>query len=248
MKNKKAVPIIIIAVLGVIILIFSIIIVCLLINGKNTSDKPEKEEYTDYSPEEWYTSASDENVSFTDESDETGDAVIFLDPSDSEILIAEAIYVVSGTPKGKGTEMRTLASSKSSSKGTLPEGTYVRVLSDNENNETGYVQVLAYIDPMDIHCFVKKEYLKFSEFPYYYETPSENTRYVSYNTPGHAGINMRKEPNSSSECVVTMDEGTPVFIAEPYSSENNGYVKVGCDEYSSGNTIYGWVLSKYLEK
>ncbi len=167
-------------------------------------------------------------------------------PSGNTVLIAEGLYVIRNTPNNKGAKMMNLATSSSTVKGTLAEGTVVRVLSDNTSNKTGYVQVLAYKDPMDEHCFIKKEYLTFKEYPNHYSPPTSNTRYVSYNTPAHAGINMRTAPSSSAELVVLLSEGTPVFIAEPYSSSNHGYIKVGCEEFPSGEPLYGWVLYDYL--
>ncbi len=167
-------------------------------------------------------------------------------PSTNTVLISEGLYIISNTPNGSGTQMKKYPTSSSASKGTIREGTLVRVLSDDASNQTGYVQVLAYTDPMDTHCFIRKDHLTFKGYPNYYTAPTSNSRHISYNTPGHAGVNMRTAPSSTAGNLGILEEGTPVFIAEPYSSANNGYIKVGCDETAAGETIYGWVLYNYL--
>lgn len=67
---------------------------------------------------------------------------------------------------------------------------------------------------------------------------------ITYNTPGHAGLNIRSLPTYYSDKIATLKEGTKVTLIEDSNNGKNGYVHVsfssvcGIDE--------GWVLSAYL--
>lgn len=249
-SNNKVLIVTLVIIVGVIMLLLFSILGIIFIGGVAFLGSSDSETTTQnnsydnsveiYQPEIVTDYSYDETTTHEDETTQAPK------PSTNLVLISDGLYIVSNTPNGSGTQMKEYPTSTSASEGTISEGTLVRVLSDDASNQTGYVQVLAYTEPMDTHCFIRKDHLTFKGYPNYYTAPSSTTRHISYNTPGHAGVNMRTAPSSTAENLGVLEEGTPVFIAEPYSSANNGYVKVGCDEFPAGETIYGWVLYNYL--
>ena len=259
-NNKPLVTILVIIVSVVTLLLFSILGIILIggffsftsSDSERVTNSPSSEDSKDiYSPESITEYFYDDTTEYTESTTRKNETTTVPEvtqprPSTNTVLISEGLYIISNTPNGSGTQMKKYPTSTSASKGTIREGTLVRVLSDDASNQTGYVQVLAYTDPMDTHCFIRKDHLTFKGYPNYYTAPTSNSRHISYNTPGHAGVNMRTAPSSTAGNLGILEEGTPVFIAEPYSSANNGYIKVGCDETAAGETIYGWVLYNYL--
>ena len=171
---------------------------------------------------------------------------VFYSNNESEVLIDDACYIVSDTPASAGLVMRSLATSSSEKLGVLPEGTKVIVLSDDNSNHTGYVRVVALVEPMDRYCYVMKTYLKFDSLYAINSSSDEECMYVSYNTPEHLGLNMRESPYSSSDLVCLINEGTRVSITEPYNDKNNGYIKVSYSHPSAGENFVGWLLYDYL--
>ena len=259
-NNKPLVIVLLIIVIVVTLLLFSILGI-IIIGGFSSFTSSDSERVTNntssedsrdiYSPESITEYVYDDITEPTESTTSNIETITVPEvtqprPTTNTVLISEGLYIISNTPNGSGTQMKSYPTSTSASKGTIREGTVVRVLSDDASNQTGYVQVLAYTDPMDTHCYIRKDHLAFKGYPSNYTTPTSNTRHISYNTPGHAGVNMRTAPSSTAGNLGILAEGTPVFIAEPYSSANNGYIKVGCDETAAGETIYGWVLYTYL--
>ena len=77
--------------------------------------------------------------------------------------------------------------------------------------------------------------------------PGDNAR-VSFNTPAHKGVNLRRQSNSSSELIYTLSEGTEVIIVEKYNKANNGYIKVKAYISDYNQSYEGWVLADYITK
>lgn len=67
---------------------------------------------------------------------------------------------------------------------------------------------------------------------------------IGNNTPSHAGLNLRKEPGSSTAKLCIVPEGATVTIREAYSKNNNGYIKVFYQNGAVG--CEGWILAAYL--
>lgn len=70
---------------------------------------------------------------------------------------------------------------------------------------------------------------------------------VCYDTPYHAGLNMRSEPTSASEKISLVTEGTVVDVLKDYHPGDNSYIYVGYKDSLSGEYYKGWVLVEYLE-
>lgn len=66
---------------------------------------------------------------------------------------------------------------------------------------------------------------------------------VSFATPGHAGLNLREKPLSTSELICLIPEGAAVTV---FGQESNGYVFV--NYYLQGRQYSGWLLKSYLIK
>ncbi len=64
------------------------------------------------------------------------------------------------------------------------------------------------------------------------------TGYVSFDTPGHAGVNFRQESSASSASLGVLAEGTRLQYTNRTQS---GYI------YCYANGVYGWILSAYVE-
>ena len=70
--------------------------------------------------------------------------------------------------------------------------------------------------------------------------------HVSYDTPAHAGLNLREEPSKNTDMVVDepIEEGTEVLVLEDYSSDDGVYVKVFC-EYNIGYLFGEYLIYDY---
>ncbi len=68
--------------------------------------------------------------------------------------------------------------------------------------------------------------------------------YVSYETPSHAGVNVRDAKSTNAKKLVTLPEGTPLTILETKTANAGGYVLVEVDY--NGNNYVGYVFIQYV--
>ncbi len=206
------------------------------------SDKNEIYDTTTYSSVPEFTSAMNNENIYGD------DIFTENEPEYTETVLTDnSFYIVSDTPSGAGVVMRSKASSTSDNLGVLPEGSRVYVFSDHSSNKTGYVRVRTADTQADMHGYVLKRYLRFeSVFVQNVPLAGSQTKYISFATPSHDGINLRAEPNSKSEKLCLLSEGERVTVLENYDPQNNGYIKVAYDHPHAGEVYEGWVLAQYL--
>lgn len=68
--------------------------------------------------------------------------------------------------------------------------------------------------------------------------------FVSYNTPGHAGVNLRANNDAGSRVLVTLPEGTWVTLVETTTVFGDSYVGVSVN--LDGKYYTGYILAKYI--
>ncbi len=68
--------------------------------------------------------------------------------------------------------------------------------------------------------------------------------YVSYDTPGHAGVNLRANNDAGSRVLVTLPEGTWVTLVETTTVFGDSYVGVSVN--IAGKYYTGYILAKYI--
>jgi len=157
-------------------------------------------------------------------------------------------FVIKNTPAGAGVVMRYSPDPQSEKLGIVEEGGIVKALNDYSSLDNGYVWVC--VD--DIYCWVMADYMypcnPFVDDGYSYEDLSADMYgRVCFATPDHAGINMRESPNSTSEKIDVLFEGTVIDILGDYNPANNGYIFVGYDHPHAGEYYTGWVMASYIE-
>ena len=166
-------------------------------------------------------------------------------------LKAGCYYQISNTPNGKGTPYYSLPIESAAQKSIISEGSEVFIVSDGNNNKTGFVYCIFYNPETseEIFGYIPKKYLEFYEdfgrtdFNVY-------KHYVCYNTPSHEGINLRSEPSTYSDLIIPLHEGSTVYL--PSKIERSGeYIRVFYyNPFINGNEspelLVGWVLDKYI--
>lgn len=70
-----------------------------------------------------------------------------------------------------------------------------------------------------------------------------NIRNITYDTPGDAGVNLRKEPNSTSELIIVIPEGTEVRVLNS-DKDTKDYRKIAVE--IDGKIYAGFVMQRYL--
>lgn len=158
-------------------------------------------------------------------------------------------YIVKNSPSKAGLVVRKSDSSSSAKICTIPEGTEVIAMAEYSSLDNGYAFV--YVPDYDVDGWVLASYLAPApsvkpNFSYKNFVIGMLAR-VRFDTPSHAGINMRSGPSSSYSKLCTVPEGTILEIAASYYSGNNGYIKVKYDHPHAGEVMTGWVLASYLE-
>ena len=74
-------------------------------------------------------------------------------------------------------------------------------------------------------------------------SPADVSFYVSYDTPQHAGLVVRKNNTYYSDKITVLSEGTPIRVISTEDSENE-YILIS---FNLNNTeTRGWVLKKYI--
>ena len=68
-----------------------------------------------------------------------------------------------------------------------------------------------------------------------------NSYMISYQTPGHAGVNLRQGPGDTYAKLAVLKEGA---VLRYTGGKNGGYVSV--DYFGTGSKQSGWVLEEYL--
>ncbi len=166
------------------------------------------------------------------------------------------------TPSRAGLVLRSGPSSSYTKLGVIQEHEVVSIVGTRI--EGGYINVYA-VD-RNTYGWVLADYLSY--YGNYYQPPTTkhttrytttnpttrfypttasvncSYRYVSYNTPSHAGINLRKSASSSSELLCTIKEGETVVVYFPMSEGD--YIEISYTNPSTGITYYGWAMKKYI--
>lgn len=174
-------------------------------------------------------------------------------------------YYPVNTPSKAGLVLRSGPSSSYTKLGVIQEYEVVSIVGTG--TEGGYINVYA-VD-RDTYGWVLADYLSY--YGNYYQTPTTRQpttryttteaatrfypttasvncsyRYVSYDTPSDAGINLRRSASSSSELLCTIKEGETVVVYFPMSEGD--YIEISYTNPSTGITYYGWALKKYITK
>lgn len=268
-KSNKSTPVIALIALSVCALSVAVIAVAVAMCFKISADKKTTDSYhsefgtsaalvsttediTDHSAPTESTTPTTKNttVPTTEKPQPTAATTTEKKEDHSPYWIFEGGYFkVKHTPDGAGVVLRAADSSSSEKKGIIKEGHVVRALSDYSSLDNGYIYV--YSEDVGSSGWVMASYLyPYNPYPTnisYNEFTNDMYARVCFNTPAHAGINMRAATNSSSERLCLLSEGTVIEILEPYSEGNNGYIYVGYDHPHAGEYFKGWVLANYLE-
>ena len=104
-------------------------------------------------------------------------------------------------------------------------GQIVRTQPDNENYINTQAPQIDYSQPS-------------------YSFISGQNGFVSYNTPGHAGVNLRANNDVGSRVIVTLPEGTWVTLVETTTVFGDSYVGVSVS--IDGKYYTGYILAKYI--
>lgn len=213
--------------------------------GTSASDVSPTEDVTDYSaPAEKTTVPTTKNTQPT-----TAGTTQKKEAHDPYWICEGGYFKVKYTPDGAGVVLRDGYSSSAEKISVLKEGSVVRALSDYSSLDNGYIYVYSE-DAQSTGCVLASYLYPYNPYPTnitYKDFTGDMYARVCFSTPGHAGINMRAETNSSSERLCLLTEGNIIEILEPYSKDNNAYIYVGYNHPHAGEYYKGWVLADYLE-
>lgn len=159
--------------------------------------------------------------------------------------------IKNNTPANAGINLREKPTNKSGLIATLEEGSYLDIIESYSPDNNGYIYVgtVIYGTGTYEYGWVMADYLSYcgyrdTAYSHYYKTGCR----VSYDTPAHAGINLRQYPSSDSYLIDTIPEGEELIIAQPYNEANNGYIKVFAKSYYGDDfSLEGWVMNRYIE-
>lgn len=78
-----------------------------------------------------------------------------------------------------------------------------------------------------------------------WDSSNPEVRNITYDTPTHAGVNLRVEPTDESAKIIVLPEGTKVIrIDSANEAVNAKYIKVVA--LYNGNTYVGYVMQRYV--
>lgn len=78
-----------------------------------------------------------------------------------------------------------------------------------------------------------------------WDSSNPEVRNITYDTPAHAGVNLRVEPTDESAKIIALPEGTKVIrIDSANEAVNAKYIKVVA--LYNGNTYVGYVMQRYV--
>lgn len=163
-------------------------------------------------------------------------------PESIRVLDPDKEYIISYAPSKQGIARCSLPIG-SSVIDYYPEGTYIDVFSDDVNNTSGFVYGIAKTPDWEYHGYFPKAYLEETGKT---SPQEEGYRYICYNTPDHAGVNLRAEPSSSSKKICTINEGDFIDVVKPIERSGE-YIKVEYNHHCAGELWTGWVLEKYIK-
>lgn len=175
------------------------------------------------------TAISSERI--TDNADELVTHTVENVSGTDNIASDAAEYMISyHTPDHAGVNLRSEPLSSSKLIRLLKEGTLIRRTFQTINE---YTFVELYED--GITGWVMSDYLETAR-----STAAAVPSYrVSFNTPGHAGVNMRYAPSSESDLIAVLKEGTAINVTSITSS---GYTYVEVNDTKTE----GWIMTDYI--
>ena len=149
---------------------------------------------------------------------------------------ANTFYITYDTPAHAGVNLRETPEDNSAKIMVLPEGTKItRLYGDGETAQTKYILVCVEINGTKYTGYVMQRYV--STF-----SGASFDSYVSYNTPGHAGLVLRETSSGSSNKIMVVPEGTELRVTD---NTTGAYWAV--DVFYEGELYSGYVLSTYIE-
>ena len=78
-----------------------------------------------------------------------------------------------------------------------------------------------------------------------WDSSNPEVKNITYDTPSHAGVNLRVSPTDDSAKIVVLPEGTKVIrINAANESSNSKYIRVVA--LYNGNTYVGYVMQRYV--
>ena len=221
----------------------------------DTVEDDEAEESTTESTTEPISASEKESESYTvgttreSTSHSATNAQQGSDTADPYNIHQNGYYIIKNTPDGAGLSVREASSSSSTRLEIAKEGTVVKAKNDYSSLDNGYVWVTT---STNTDGWVLASYLypfnPYADDLYSYTAYIKGVKVrVSYDTPYHAGLNMRSAPSSTSDKITLVEEGVVLDVMKNYSDNDNGYIYVGYDHPHAGEYYYGWVLAEYLE-
>ena len=149
---------------------------------------------------------------------------------------ANTFYITYDTPAHAGVNLRETPEDNSAKIMVLPEGTTItRLYGDGETAQTKYILVCVEINGTKYTGYVMQRYV--STF-----SGASFDSYVSYNTPGHAGLVLRETSSGTSNKIMVVPEGTELRVTD---NTTGAYWAV--DVFYEGELYSGYVLSTYIE-
>lgn len=149
---------------------------------------------------------------------------------------ANEFYITYDTPAHAGVNLRETPDDNSVKIMVLPEGTTVtRLYEAGETTETKYILVRVEVDGAEYTGYVMQRYV--STF-----SGASFDSFVSYNTPGHAGLVLRETSSASSKHLMVIPEGTELRVTD---NTTGAYWAV--DVFYEGEIYSGYLLSTYIE-
>lgn len=162
-------------------------------------------------------------------------------------------YVAYRTPAHAGVNLRKYNDVNSVIIITLAEGTWVTLAETRTVYGDGYVKVTTSINGVNYTGYILAKYIdgigglgddgRGDDYEGYLDSYYNRSEYfVSYNTPSHAGINIRTKATSYSEVLITLPEGASLDYVDLQNANDYCYVET----FYNGNYYRGYVLTKYI--
>lgn len=90
-----------------------------------------------------------------------------------------------------------------------------------------------------------KQYEYYEALNWSWDSANPEVKNITYDTPSHAGVNLRVYPSDDSEKIMVLPEGTKVIRVNAANEESNAkYIKVVA--LVNGKTYIGYVMQRYV--